>query len=394
MPRSGSGSSRTGSCRRRRSGSGARADDPSFTCANLFWWYNMYSTADYQRHAAADVSRRRPQASDVYTAPGRPARRAAARSSGTFPLFNFWGPRASIESTRWIAEAAKHVEREVHADAVARLPSAPRLQPAARRPGDPAAATDVRQVDELCGDLIASTKPRGAGRRPLRVRPRATSTTPVHINRVLREHGLVAVRDELGLELLDPGASAAFAVADHQVAHVYVNDPSKLHEVRTLLERTPGSRAGARRRGQGRASTSITLAPAISWRSPRRTRGSPTTTGSTMSGRRTSRGRSTFTASPATIPVELFLDPAIRMPALTVGWKLAEESSRIPHADGRHPARRDARQRIARPSWPCRTRRWPARFISKQKSLLPEPTIDSIDVYSILLAHLGVEHGA
>ena len=51
-------------------------------------------------------------------------------------------------------------------------------------------------------------------------------TTPVHINRVLREHGLIAVREELGLEVLDPGASAAFAVADHQVAHVYVNDPT------------------------------------------------------------------------------------------------------------------------------------------------------------------------
>ena len=25
----------------------ARAADPTFTCANLFWWFNMYSTADY-----------------------------------------------------------------------------------------------------------------------------------------------------------------------------------------------------------------------------------------------------------------------------------------------------------------------------------------------------------
>ena len=25
----------------------AKAADPAFTCANLFWWYNMYSTADY-----------------------------------------------------------------------------------------------------------------------------------------------------------------------------------------------------------------------------------------------------------------------------------------------------------------------------------------------------------
>ena len=63
----------------------------------------------------------------------------------------------------------------------------------------------------------------------------------MHINRVLREHGLIAVRDELGRELLDAGASAAFAVADHQVAHVYVNDPPRLtSRARASSRRLPG----------------------------------------------------------------------------------------------------------------------------------------------------------
>jgi len=44
----------------------------------------------------------------------------------------------------------------------------------------------------------------------------------VHVNRALREAGLLCVRDELGSDKLDAGASEAFAVADHQVAHVYV----------------------------------------------------------------------------------------------------------------------------------------------------------------------------
>ena len=63
---------------------------------------------------------------------------------------------------------------------------------------------------------------------------------PVHLNRVLRQDGFVVVRDEMGRELLDPGASPAFAVADHQVAHIYVNDKAQLHRVRRLLESTPG----------------------------------------------------------------------------------------------------------------------------------------------------------
>jgi uncharacterized protein (DUF362 family) len=62
----------------------------------------------------------------------------------------------------------------------------------------------------------------------------------IHINRVLREQGYVAVRETLGWEMLDFGASRAFAVADHQVAHVYVNQPADLPLVAELLSRTPG----------------------------------------------------------------------------------------------------------------------------------------------------------
>ncbi|HEY6616354.1 MAG TPA: alkaline phosphatase family protein, partial [Vicinamibacterales bacterium] len=87
----------------------ARSIDPSFTCANLFWWYNMYSTADYSvtpRPMYPADGRKIP---DVYTAPGG-LRDELQAKLGTFPLFSFWGPKAAIESTRWIAEAAKHVE--------------------------------------------------------------------------------------------------------------------------------------------------------------------------------------------------------------------------------------------------------------------------------------------
>src|SRR6185503_10927719 len=65
-------------------------------------------------------------------------------------------------------------------------------------------------------------------------------TGAVHLNRRLREAGLVRVREELGRELLDPGASEAFAVADHQVAHVYVRRAERVPEVRSLLESLPG----------------------------------------------------------------------------------------------------------------------------------------------------------
>lgn len=62
----------------------------------------------------------------------------------------------------------------------------------------------------------------------------------MHLNRILRSHGFVAFREELGRELLDAGASKAFAVADHQLAHVYVNDPADMSRVKAILEQVDG----------------------------------------------------------------------------------------------------------------------------------------------------------
>src|SRR3712207_9516089 len=77
--------------------------------------------------------------------------------------------------------------------------------------------------------------------------------SPVHLNRELRRQGFITIRDELGRELLDAGASKAFAVADHQVAHVYVNDRRKLGQVRSLVASTPGVARVLDEAGEGEA---------------------------------------------------------------------------------------------------------------------------------------------
>jgi hypothetical protein len=52
--------------------------------------------------------------------------------------------------------------------------------------------------------------------------------------------GLVEVYTQEGMEYLDPWASRAFAVVDHQVAHVYVRDTADRLRVRDLLAEVPG----------------------------------------------------------------------------------------------------------------------------------------------------------
>ncbi|RMH59088.1 MAG: alkaline phosphatase family protein, partial [Bacteroidetes bacterium] len=88
----------------------ARAEDTGFTCANLFWWYNMYSSVDVAvtpRPMYPADGRKLP---DVYTWP--PALRFELQERlGPFPLFEFWGPGTTIRSSQWIARAAMDVER-------------------------------------------------------------------------------------------------------------------------------------------------------------------------------------------------------------------------------------------------------------------------------------------
>src|SRR5438046_10048193 len=109
-----------------------------------------------------------------------------------------------------------------------------------RGPDAASNAKDLRELDAVCGQLFAHFASRGARVIVLSEYGITRVSRPVHLNRVLRERGLITVRDEMGRELLDAGASAAFAVADHQVAHVYVDDRSRLAEVRALLEQAPG----------------------------------------------------------------------------------------------------------------------------------------------------------
>jgi predicted AlkP superfamily pyrophosphatase or phosphodiesterase len=302
----------------------AKAIDPSFTCANLFWWFNMYSTVDVAvtpRPIYRADGRKLP---DIYTTPAGLRADLQARF-GTFPLFDFWGPRASIASTEWIASAAKYVDGKFAP--TLSLVYLPHLDYNLQRLGasGPSVSKDLELIDDVAADLVASFESSGVRVIVLSEYGLTDVRTPVHINRVLRERGLVALRDELGGELLDAGASDAFAVADHQVAHVYVNRPSRLAEVRALLEQTPGIGAvlGADEKAlwhldHQRCGDLVAVASHDAWftyyywlddaRAPDFAR--------TVDIHR----------KPGYDPVELFLDPAIRLPTLAVGWRVAKKA--------------------------------------------------------------------
>jgi predicted AlkP superfamily pyrophosphatase or phosphodiesterase len=215
--------------------------DPAFTAANMFWWYNMYSSVDISATPRPMYPADGRKIPDHYTEPPE-LHDELDRVLGRFPLFRFWGPGADITSSRWIARATAHVLASRRPTlTLCYLPHLDYgLQKWGPHPEDPRVAAELRAIDAVAGELIRFA--RGRGLRVLLVSEYGIVPVSgaVHVNRVLREAGLIRVRVELGREQLDAGASKAFALADHQIAHVYLQHGTGPANVKALLERTPG----------------------------------------------------------------------------------------------------------------------------------------------------------
>ena len=213
--------------------------DTSFSCANLFWWYNMYSTADYSVTPRPNYLADGRKIPDIYSFPGE-LRDALQENLGTFPLFHFWGPKTSIKSSQWIANAA--IETDLLHNPTLTLVYLPHLDYNLQRHGIDfeKISQDLNEIDLVVEQLVGYYQKKGAHIIILSEYGITNVNNPIHLNRILRSKGYIAIRQERGLELLDAGASKVFAVADHQIAHIYLNDASLKGEVRRLLETTKG----------------------------------------------------------------------------------------------------------------------------------------------------------
>ena len=211
----------------------------NFTCANLFWWYNMYSTADFSVTPRPNYLADGRKIPDVYSHPPE-LRDQLQQELGIFPLFNFWGPKTSVKSSQWIADAAIKTD-QLH-DPTLTLVYLPHLDYNLQRHGIdfPKISKDLNEIDEVVKKLVSYYDNENTNIVLLSEYGITNVSKPIHINRILRSEGLIEVREERGLELLDIGASKAFGVADHQIAHIYLNDPTIKNKLKELLEGVDG----------------------------------------------------------------------------------------------------------------------------------------------------------
>jgi len=358
--------------------------DSSFTCAKLFWWYNMYSTATYSvtpRPLYPADGRKIP---DLYTQPAA-LRDELTDHLGRFPLFHFWGPAADRRSSEWIARCAAYVDETRRPTLT--LVYLPHLDYNLQRlgPQDVRMATDLEAIDELCGVLIDRARRQGMRTVVLSEYGVTAVAGPVHVNRALREAGWLAVRVEQGEEKLDAGASDAFAVADHQVAHIYIRRADLVPAVRSLIESLPGvervlDEEGKREAGLNhrRSGDLVAVARLDCWftyyfwldddRAPDYAR--------TVDIHR----------KPGYDPVELFLDPALRMPSVKVGWTLLKRSLGFRTLMDVIPL--DASLVKGSHGRPTDKPEDGPLVISSEPDLLPEGPLHAADVKSLILAHV------
>ncbi|MDI3343631.1 alkaline phosphatase family protein [Streptomyces sp. AJ-1] len=217
----------------------ARRAHPGYTVANICWWYAMGADTDWTvtpRPVYYADGRKEP---DCYTRPPE-LHDELTEKLGTFPLFHFWGPGADLVSSQWIIDATRHVMATRDPDLT--LAYLPHLDYDLQRfgPDDPRSHAAARELDEAVGPLLDQAEAAGRTVVVLSEYGITSVSRPVHLNRVLREAGLLEVHTQDGMEYLDTMASPAFAVADHQLAHVYVKRPEDLDIVRALLAGVPG----------------------------------------------------------------------------------------------------------------------------------------------------------
>ena len=366
--------------------------DPGFTCAKLFWWYNMYSSADYSITPRPIYPADGRKLFDIYTSPFS-IRPKIKKDLGEFPFPGFWGPGAGVKTpqgsrtaaTDWIAESAMWIEY-AFAPTLS-LVYLPHLDYNLQRfgPLNPVVRRDYKEIDDIVGNLIERFEARSVQVILLSEYGLTEMSHSIPLNRLFRQNGWLAVKDELGLEMLDPGASKVFAVADHQIAHVYVNDPSLLGKARDFLEQS-GMVAKVLGRPEKielgidhpRAGDLIVIAPEDAWFSYYYwldDRQAPDFARCVDIHRK-----------PGYDPAELFLDPKISLPKLRILWRLLQKKlgfrmlmDLIPLdpslVRGSHGAR------------PAKVENYPL-FISSRPELLPKVPIQPGDVYHAIKRHV------
>lgn len=240
--------------------------------AMLFWQNSMGGAADIVITPKPTHAPDGKTLTACWSAPGGLYEELVA-TLGPFPLQHYWGPMSGLPASQWILRAAQEVWRK-HRPAL-QLVYLPHMDYNLQRrgPQDPSVIHDLQSLDAAMGPLMEDI--RHSGGIPIIVGDYSMTAvnTPILPNLAFRQANLLATRpDENGKLLVDFDRSAAFAMVDHQIAHVYCQAGRRDEVVRLLrtlggIERLLVEPAELAEAGltSGRSGDIIALASANAW---------------------------------------------------------------------------------------------------------------------------------
>ncbi len=209
-----------------------------FCCAKLFWWFNQGAAVNIsitpKPYYGADGNK-------VFDVTGAPATvvEMVKKRFGPFPFATFWGPMAGLPCTQWIANGAQTVMMTRPDLTLVYLPHLD-YDPQRFGPGGCDMPRLVGELDAACEPLLDEARRCGARVWVVSEYGHVSVRRAVLPNRVLNEEELLTVRPGPFGDQLDTFESRAFAVCDHQLAHVYVRDEADVPRVREVVAAMPG----------------------------------------------------------------------------------------------------------------------------------------------------------
>lgn len=213
------------------------------TVGMLFWQQSLgeeieliLSPAPIHKHHGGMID-------TCYCRPSQLYQRLSEAVGRPFRLRDYWGPTASRRSSEWITAALEFLLRcpDLRTDLI--FAYLPHLDYAFQRYG-PVAARSLEAITELAGMLERIRKAaEAAGYDYLFFGDYAFEEVPggpVLVNHVLRTAGYFSIRRVGRHTYPDFHAARAFAITDHQIAHVYVREKSARESVASLLSGLSG----------------------------------------------------------------------------------------------------------------------------------------------------------
>ena len=163
---------------------------------------------------------------------------------GEFDLLSYWGPFASFKSTEWISKSVEYTLENHKPDLL--LAYFPQLDYPSQKFGKNSTQVkeDLRKIDEVVDSIVKKVEKLGLSDETEFIFFSEYGFNDVNdaipLNKILRQNGLLETRTIKNKEYIDFEYSQAFAMVDHQIANIYLNDHADKIYVRKVLEEIKG----------------------------------------------------------------------------------------------------------------------------------------------------------